>query len=139
MIIIFCASPLGRNCTVMYCPIYAFTVCCTLTGILILCNIFVELEHFMLFNNLYQLHLSQDKHKINGSIGSSMCPILQKYSILSIECWKCPHFFFFLQAHTRTTVINWSLNMLPEDSLLFLYFCSGQWGINDIYVLWKNV
>ena len=39
-------------------------------SVLILCNIFVELEHFILFNNLDKYHnfyLLQDKHKINGS------------------------------------------------------------------------
>ena len=36
---------------------------------LILCNIFVKLEHFILFNNfdVPQLHVLQDKHKLYGS------------------------------------------------------------------------
>ena len=37
----------------------------------ILCNIFVELEHAIIFNSfdkyIPQLHLLQDKHNINGS------------------------------------------------------------------------
>ena len=47
-------------------------MCLYFDSILILCNIFVELEHFILFNNFDKYHnfiydLSQDKHKINGS------------------------------------------------------------------------
>ena len=52
---------------------YAF-LCKYFDNMLIPCNIFVELEHFVLFNNLItttSLHLLQDKHKINGSRGSS--------------------------------------------------------------------
>ena len=47
-------------------------MCLYFDSILILCNIFVELEHFILFNNfdtlwVPELHLLQDKHKINGT------------------------------------------------------------------------
>ena len=46
-------------------------LCLYFDSILILRNIFVELEHFILFNNFdkyhAQLHFLQDKHTINGS------------------------------------------------------------------------
>ena len=51
-----------------YFPTYAF-LCKYFDSMLILCNIFVKLEHFILFNNFDKYHnfILQDKHKINGS------------------------------------------------------------------------
>ena len=51
-----------------YCPTYAF-LCKYFDSMSILCTIFVKLEHFILFNNfdVPQLHVLQDKHKLNGS------------------------------------------------------------------------
>ena len=38
-----------------YCPTYAFQ-CRYFDSMLVLCNIFVELEHFILFNNFDKYH-----------------------------------------------------------------------------------
>ena len=59
-------SPLCRYCTVNTVPHMPFCVCMS-DSVLILCNIFVKLEHLILFNNfdnVPQLHLLQDKHNL---------------------------------------------------------------------------
>ena len=80
---IITCSPLGRYCTVNTVPHMPFCVS-TFDSMLILCNIFVELEHFILFNkyhNLIYYRININKWFKSSSRRQSCC----KYSILSLK------------------------------------------------------